>query len=78
MITILSIPDNLVLDKNIQQFMPFLALLKILIKKLDERNISFVIFVDFQKVFSTVEQDILLTKLKHCGIRALANEKSLK
>ena len=64
----------MVLDKNIQQSMPSLTLLKILEKKLDEGNIGCGIFVNLQKAFDTVEHDILLSKLEHYGIRGLAND----
>ena len=40
-------------------------------KNLDEGNIGCGIFVNFQKAFETVQHDILLSKLEHCG---LANE----
>ena len=43
-------------------------------KNLDEGNIGCGIFVDLQKAFDTMEHDILLAKLEHCGIRGLANE----
>ena len=43
-------------------------------KNLDEGNIGCGIFVDLQKAFDTVEHDILLAKLEHYGICALANE----
>ena len=43
-------------------------------KNLDEGNIGCSIFVNLQKAFDTVEHDILLSKLAHCGIRSLANE----
>ena len=64
----------MVLDKNIQQFMPSSALLKILEKNLDEGNIGCGIFVNLQKAFNTVEHDILLSKLEHYSICGLAND----
>ena len=43
-------------------------------KNLVERNIGCGILVDLQKAFDTVEYDILLAKLEHCGIHSLAND----
>ena len=45
-----------------------------LISLTEEGNIACGIFVELQKAFDTVEYDILLAKLEHCGIRGLANE----
>ena len=43
-------------------------------KYLGEGKFACDIFVDLQKAFGTVEHDILLTKLKHYGVRGLAND----
>ena len=43
-------------------------------KNLDEGNIGCGIFVDLQKAFDTVEHDVLLSKLEHCGVPGLTNE----
>ena len=42
-------------------------------KNLDKENIGCDVFVDLQKAFDTVEYDTLLAKLKHYGIRGMAN-----
>ena len=42
-------------------------------KNLDEENIGCGIFVDLQKTFDTIERHIPLSKLKHYGVRGLAN-----
>ena len=43
-------------------------------KYLDEGKFACGIFVDLQKVFDTVEHDILLTNLEHYGFRGLSND----
>ena len=57
-----------------QKFHALISLTENIRKNLDERNIGCSIFADLQKAFDTVEHDILLLKLEHCGIRGLANE----
>ena len=37
-------------------------------------NIACGVFVDLQKASDTVDQQILLTKLNHCGIRGVSND----
>ena len=59
-----------------QQYSPFHALISLtedIRKNVDKGNIVCGIFVDLQKVFDTVENDILLAKLEHYGIRDMAN-----
>ena len=41
---------------------------------LDEGNVAVGIFVDLQKAFDTVDHQILCHKLKHYGIRGIANQ----
>ena len=43
-------------------------------ENLDEANLSCGIFVDLQKIFDTVEHDILLTKLENYDVYGLVNE----
>ena len=43
-------------------------------ENLDETNLSCGIFVDLQKIFDTVEHDILLTKLENYDVYGLVNE----
>ena len=64
----------MVLHKIIpQQIIPLISLTETIRKYLDEGKFACGIFVDLQKAFDTVEQDILLTKLEHYGVRGLAN-----
>ena len=43
-------------------------------KALDDGNIGCEVFVDLQKVFNTVDHQILLAKLNHYGIRGVSND----
>ena len=43
-------------------------------KALDDRNIGYGVFVDFQKAFDTVDHQILLAKLNHYGIHGVSND----
>ena len=42
-------------------------------QQLGSRNFACGIFVDFQKVFDTIDHDILIQKLNHYDIRRVAN-----
>ena len=62
------------LDKKYSTVHALTSLTKSISKNLDKRNIGCRIFVDLQKAFDTFEHDILLSKLKHYGVRGLAYE----
>ena len=49
-----------------------LNLLEIIQKALDDGQIACGIFIDFEKAFDTVSNDILLQKLDYCGIRGIS------
>ena len=60
-----------------QQYSTSHALINIIAnirKALDIRNIGYGLFVDLQKVFDTVDHQILLAKLNHYGIRGVSND----
>ena len=48
---------------------------EIIRKALDDGNIGCRVFVDLQKAFDTVDHQILLAKLSHCGIRGVSNDR---
>ena len=43
-------------------------------KTLDDGNIGCGVFVDLQKAFDTVDDQILLAKFNHYGIRGVSND----
>ena len=55
-------------------FMALVVLIENLVNALDSGNCAVGIFLDFQKAFDTVAQDILLDKLYRYGIRGTAHE----
>ena len=50
-----------------------LDLKEFLMNKLDQKEITAVLFLDLQKAFDTVDHDILLKKLYHYGVRGKAH-----
>ena len=46
-----------------------LDLKEYLLKNLDKKNVTALLFLDLQKAFDTVSHDILLKKLRHYGVR---------
>ena len=45
-----------------------------LMKALDEGNFVCGIFVDLEKAFDTVDHNIFLKRLDHCGVRGISNK----
>ena len=43
-------------------------------KALDDGNVGYEVFVDLQKAFDTVDHQMLLSKLNHCGICQVSND----
>ena len=43
-------------------------------KALDEGNLVCGIFVDFEKTIDTVDHNILLKRLDHCGVKGISNK----
>ena len=51
-----------------------LNLTESIMKALDEGNFACAIFVDLEKAFDTVDNNILLKKLEHCGVRGISHK----
>ena len=72
--------NNIIYDLQFgfrQKYSTFHALINItenIRKALDDGNIGCGNFVDLQKAFDTVDHQILLAKLNHCGIRGVSND----
>ena len=65
---------SLVSDKTFLHEMPSSILLKILDRPLKKDTIGCGIFVVLQKVFDTVDHEILLVKLNHYDVSSVSNE----
>ena len=50
------------------------SLMELIRKALDEDKFACGILIDLQKVFSTVEHNILLSKLYHCGVKGAPHQ----
>ena len=59
--------------KHCYAFHALISLTEDIKDNLDKGSIVCAIFVDLQKVFDTVEHDILLAKLEHYCIRGMGN-----
>ena len=51
-----------------------IALTENILNSLDNGKFSCGVFLDLQKAFDTVDHEILLSKLKYCGIRGIIND----
>ena len=50
------------------------SLMELIRKAVDEDKFACGIFIDLQKVFSTVEHNTLLSKLYHCGVKGAPHQ----
>ena len=58
--------------KNHSTFMALVILLEKITEALDSSEFAICISIDYRKAFDTVEHNILLQKMYHCGIRGNA------
>ena len=54
--------------------MALISLTDRLIESMEKGEITVGIFIDFRKAFDTVNHEISLEKLYHCGVRGIAND----
>ena len=69
---------NNILSKDQYEFrkkystkLSLINLVNTLLTSIDEGKITLGIFIDFKKAFDTINHDILLNKMSHCGIRGI-------
>ena len=60
--------------KNMSTSLAILELVEEITNAIDDRKSTVGVFIDLKKAFETVDHNILIKKLKHYGIRGLANK----
>ena len=66
-----------VLPVNLSNMSPSLALLELteeITSALDKKKSTIGVFIDLKKAFDTIDHTLLLEKLRHYGVRGVAND----